>query len=1241
MKKLLLSTLAVFFCFSAFSQFGELEELTYSTQAENMIVADIDGDSDLDIVMTDFDSKIIWRENLGAGDFGLQHTIGSTAGWMRDFCVEDLDGDGDLDIAVAEPWTDEFKWYENLGAGEFGSPQVISNARDAPWSVFAEDMDGDGDNDLICASSYDSILAWHENMGGGVFGQEHVLDSVYGSQYMIRTQDLDGDGDNDLIVAYDVDGAAIYENLGGGNFGPKQIISNTLIRIHSAKPYDFDGDGDYDLLVSSRIEEKIAWHENLGGGVFGTEQYIDTTIIAVQCISAADLDGDGDLDVMAGTGFNTEVKWYANDGTGSFGPEQPISAGTSCYEIAPMDVDSDGILDVLVGSPYSVKWYRNLGSGNFATATIIGPELVGPDANALVDLDGDGDLDVVVGGGENHIGWVDNLGNGAFDQVKYVTEEVDAVSDVAIGDMDGDGSIDVLSTSLVDSTLAWYRNLGGTFGAQIVVDSTLAFPRDVKAIDLDADGDLDIIAVAQANQQLLWYENVAGTFGAMQVIETFTYAPEDIELEDIDNDGDLDIAGIHGVDLFWIENLGTGTFAPHQVLMVFQSSVHEFEFADLNGDAHNDIVATSLWDNEVIWHQWFSNGTYSNKQIISSMMNSPTDVYAADFDNDGDLDVAACSEDSHMFAWYENTGGGAFGQMQEFNFGLSGPRSLKADDLDGDGDTDIVVVTHSRALWVPNHRYHATQISGRLFVDLNQNGMNDSTDIGINQIGVASNPASDFTYTYSTGHYIHNFSDVAGSYLIAPQTPQYWSVVTDSLDYTVIVDSTFTAMDSLDFGFYPDTIAPAIEPILTGGFPRCFSTVNYWVDVNNMGTTMPSGMIELHLDTNLTYVSADVTPDSVVGDHLYWSYDSLPYFGQQLIRVQVQMPGFWAMGTNMQSYLTASVIDTAGVNVFERVDTLDQVLVCAYDPNDKTVTPAGFGPQGYILPTVEQLDYLIRFQNTGTDTALNVVIKDQLSMHLDWQSLTPVSSSHPMQVTVDQSGEASFSFLNIMLPDSNVNELESHGYVRFTINMLPNLPLGTSIYNTANIYFDFNPAIVTNTTINTIDICFDNTPAVIEPFAEDTICYEGGAVQLPNATPAGGTYYGSGVSGSFFDPMMVGDGLHYVSYEYMDVDGCIMVDSTAVLVEICGGIEEGAENSFVLHPNPATDFVTVSFAQPINGNHTVNVVDLLGNEVRTIQVSGGTNVNIDSDDMAAGVYFLTLSEQSSGKVLHTAKLVIK
>lgn len=139
----------------------------------------------------------------------------------------------------------------------------------------------------------------------------------------------------------------------------------------------------------------------------------------------------------------------------------------------------------------------------------------------------------------------------------------------------------------------------------------------------------------------------------------------------------------------------------------------------------------------------------------------------------------------------------------------------------------------------------------------------------------------------------------------------------------------------------------------------------------------------------------------------------------------------------------------------------------SFDPNDKTPFPMGVGAPGYI-ENGQRMKYRIRFQNTGTDTAFLVVILDTLSSYLDVSTFSPLVASHSYTVDILDTNILQFTFENILLPDSNVNEPGSHGFIQFGISPFSNLAEGTVINNEAAIYFDFNLPVITNMTVNTI-----------------------------------------------------------------------------------------------------------------------------------------------------------------------------
>jgi len=180
-------------------------------------------------------------------------------------------------------------------------------------------------------------------------------------------------------------------------------------------------------------------------------------------------------------------------------------------------------------------------------------------------------------------------------------------------------------------------------------------------------------------------------------------------------------------------------------------------------------------------------------------------------------------------------------------------------------------------------------------------------------------------------------------------------------------------------------------------------------------------------------------------------------------------PGHSAPAVSVEGCSTDGTFSTGYVTQFANDDADPWIDIdCtqnigSYDPNDKQGFPVGYGPEHYIRPGTE-LEYMIRFQNTGTDTAFTVRVADTLSAWLDPATIRPTVSSHPYQFNLTGPGIAEFLFENIMLPDSNVNQAASNGFVKFSIYPKADAPLETLIENSAAIYFDFNEPVITNTT---------------------------------------------------------------------------------------------------------------------------------------------------------------------------------
>jgi uncharacterized repeat protein (TIGR01451 family) len=200
----------------------------------------------------------------------------------------------------------------------------------------------------------------------------------------------------------------------------------------------------------------------------------------------------------------------------------------------------------------------------------------------------------------------------------------------------------------------------------------------------------------------------------------------------------------------------------------------------------------------------------------------------------------------------------------------------------------------------------------------------------------------------------------------------------------------------------------------------------------------------------------------------------------------------------------------------DNTSTLSQQKTCSHDPNDMQVTPAGCGPEGFI-PAGQPLTYLIRFQNTGTGPAYQVVVSNLLSANLDVSTLKVIGSSHANVLEV-QGNQLVWTFPGIYLPAQSVDDLGSQGYVKYQVSPLASAPVGAVITNNAAIFFDLNAPVLTVTTTNTITAspvpvaAFTVTPHVGSTGHTNDFTYTGGSTGATyfwdfgsDATPATST----------------------------------------------------------------------------------------------------------------------------------------
>jgi uncharacterized repeat protein (TIGR01451 family) len=341
-------------------------------------------------------------------------------------------------------------------------------------------------------------------------------------------------------------------------------------------------------------------------------------------------------------------------------------------------------------------------------------------------------------------------------------------------------------------------------------------------------------------------------------------------------------------------------------------------------------------------------------------------------------------------------------------------------------------------------------MTGNLFFDNNSNGIKDSSELVKKNLRIdVSN--GNFAFTGNDGSF-EIFADDTGVFTITPTAPNYYNIVPSSATYNF---TTYDTIVSKDYALQANTIKDSLAIKLTAvSRARPGFSFPYWISYENAGTTNLSPNIVFNYDnTNLTYDSSSNAAVVNNGNTLSLSTGSLVPGQQGNFTAYFRVKATAALGDSL--FAKATLSD----NAVAAADSNQTVIRGSFDPNDKQATPELSPLQ---IANGTYIDYTIRFQNTGNDTAFNVVISDTLTGELLLNTLELTASSHGCKATV-KDNVVYFELLNILLPDSNANEMKSHGFVSFRIKPHPSVPSGSTINNKAAIYFDYNAPVITNT----------------------------------------------------------------------------------------------------------------------------------------------------------------------------------
>ena len=354
------------------------------------------------------------------------------------------------------------------------------------------------------------------------------------------------------------------------------------------------------------------------------------------------------------------------------------------------------------------------------------------------------------------------------------------------------------------------------------------------------------------------------------------------------------------------------------------------------------------------------------------------------------------------------------------------------------------------------------------FVDENNNGIQETTEKNFSE-GIFSYQKDNEPVVYinsSAGEAFINANNPLNvfnlNYNISPNASYCgarYTVATSA--YPNVTVAAGSGITTYNFALTPVTCNDLAVTLRPSGQPRPGFTYSNYIGFKNAGNqVLASGMLTF-TKSNLVTITA-ISDSGVVQNTNGFTYlfSNLLPGEQRYISVTMQVPTIptVALGDVVTNSVAANSIDPNPANDAQE---LSQIIVGSYDPNDKSESHGGKIERNAFSAN-DYLTYTIQFENKGTAAATHVRINDVLDAKLEESTVTMVASSHPYELN-RKAAELNWNFNGIGLPVSVANSDIGKGYVVFRVKPKSGFAVGDIIPNKASIYFDFNPAIVTNT----------------------------------------------------------------------------------------------------------------------------------------------------------------------------------
>jgi hypothetical protein len=610
-----------------------------------------------------------------------------------------------------------------LQAGEvsFDSAQIVSDEMTSSGNFFSAmktaDFDGDGDLDILISQQNLAKIFWLENNGSSLanYTKHTILNSTRFNEPKIV--DLDKDGDLDFVFTDHVSDELVWvENNNNASSWTEHVIDSGagIESITDLSLADFDKDGDLDIVIAAAVISKVYWYENSGDASSWVQNDTGHTPGGgLTCVDTGDIDNDGLPDIVYGlSGGTPKVVVLTNSAAGSTWTSSTVqSTSSSTIKSCKFeDLDLDGYAEIYT---YSIgegieQWQQGPTSW---TSTTIAIDDFGSDRVTFVDMDNDGDKDILSGSYFNtttDFHWAENTDGegGSGSEHLLISGITDDIDSTFAADLDGDGDVEILYTLEADGILYSHENLLFHTKPQIddeVIITSLHNDITVVAMDfIDGDQFKDIISVGTNASGFEMYFSSSygnGNYGLEEPVTSASSAGAHfgtMALGNLDDDNDNDI--VFSMDaitsLFTVTNTYDtgpfrGTSSHFDTPVMISSSItatNKIQVLDVNYDSKDDVIVI---DDAVPALKWLDNDGAWSEATISTNVTTPTDFALGDIDQDGAVDIVyASSTDASL--WWSNTNADASVWTEKNSLTTDVVNHIDLIDMDNDGDLDLV-----------------------------------------------------------------------------------------------------------------------------------------------------------------------------------------------------------------------------------------------------------------------------------------------------------------------------------------------------------------------------------------------------------------------------------------------------------------------------------------------------------------------------------------------------------------------